>query len=74
MGWGDSATYGHKINAEPIGWMPKGSYLVNTARGEVVDTEAIPNAIAAIEPPHDDNPLLVARRDPNHASQRSLSN
>ena len=74
----------HLINAESIGWMPKGSYIVNTARGEVVDTDAIPNAIAtgqlagaaidvlAIEPPHDDNPLLVAWRDPNHPAYERL--
>ena len=74
----------HIINAESIGWMPKGSYIVNTARGEVVDIDAIPNAIAtgqlagaaidvlAIEPPHDDNPLLVAWRDPNHPAYERL--
>ena len=74
----------HMINAESISWMPRGSYLVNTARGEVVDTDAIPNAIAtgqlagaaidvlAIEPPHDDNPLLVAWRDPNHPAYERL--
>ena len=56
----------------------KGSYLVNTSRGEVVDTTAIPDAIAsgrlagaaidvlAEEPPSPENPLLVAWRDKTH--------
>jgi D-3-phosphoglycerate dehydrogenase/C-terminal binding protein len=75
------------INAESINWLPEGSYLVNTARGDVVDTAAIPDAIAsgrlagaaidvlAIEPPTDDNPLLVAWRDPDHpAYERVIVN
>ncbi|OWK34777.1 C-terminal binding protein [Fimbriiglobus ruber] len=67
----------HIIDAAAIAKMPKGSYLVNTARGACVDLSAIPDAIrsghlagAAIdvlphEPPTDDHPLLVAWRDPN---------
>lgn len=74
----------HMINAESLSWMPKGSYLVNTSRGAVVDTDAMPDAIAsgqlagaAIdvlegEPPEDDNPLLVAWRDPNHPAHERL--
>ena len=66
------------INAEAIAKMPRGSYLVNTARGAVVDTSAIPDAIAsghlagagidvlAVEPPAPDDPLIRAWRDPNH--------
>lgn len=66
----------HIVNARAIDLFPKGSYLVNTARGATVDTTAIPAAIrsgklagAAIdvlaqEPPPDDHPLLVAWRDP----------
>jgi D-3-phosphoglycerate dehydrogenase/C-terminal binding protein len=65
------------IDARAIDFMPEGSYLVNTARGAVVDATAIPQAIrsgklagAAIdvlpdEPPTDDHPLLVAWRDKN---------
>jgi D-3-phosphoglycerate dehydrogenase/C-terminal binding protein len=72
------------INAETLGWLPMGSYLVNTARGDVVDTAAIPDAIAtgrlagaaidvlAEEPPTPDNPLLVAWRDPSHAAHERL--
>jgi C-terminal binding protein len=63
------------VDARAIGLMPKGSYLVNTARGATVDATAIPAAIrsgrlagAAIdvlphEPPPDNHPLLQAWRD-----------
>jgi D-3-phosphoglycerate dehydrogenase/C-terminal binding protein len=66
------------IDAAAIELMPGGSYLVNTARGGIVDVTAIPAAIksgrlagAGIdvlphEPPPDDHPLLVAWRDPTH--------
>ncbi len=72
------------INAETIRWMAKGTYLVNTARGDVVDTDAIPDALAsgqlagaaidvlAVEPPEDDNPLVVAWRDQNHPAYERL--
>lgn len=72
------------INAESLEWLPKGSYLVNTARGDVVDTAAIPGALAsgrlagaaidvlAEEPPSADNPLLVAWRDPSHPAYERL--
>ena len=72
------------INAESLEWMPRGSYLVNTARGNVVDTTAIPDALqsgrlagAAIdvlaqEPPPDDHPLLTAWRDPDHPAYERL--
>ena len=74
----------HLVNAESISWMPEGSYLVNTARGDVVDTDAIPDAIKsghlagaaidvlAIEPPSDNNPLLVAWRDQEHPAYERL--
>jgi C-terminal binding protein len=77
----------HLINHQSLNWMPAGSYLVNTARGDVVDTTIIPDAIAsgklagaaidvlACEPPKDNNPLLVAWRDPSHpAHQRVIVN
>lgn len=79
-----SAETRHLINAESLGWMPKGSYLVNTSRGDVVDLSAIPAAIesgqlagAAIdvlpqEPPQADDPLLVAWRDPTHPAYERL--
>ena len=68
----------HMINADSIKLMQPGAYLVNTARGEVVDTSIIPDAIASgqlagagidvlvEEPPSDDNPIIAAWRDPNH--------
>lgn len=68
----------HLIDAAAIAKMPWGSYLVNTARGAVVDTAAIPDAVASgrlagagidvleIEPPDDDEPLVRAWRDPEH--------
>ena len=77
----------HLIDAAAIARMPRGSYLVNTARGVIVDTAAIPEAIAAgqlagaaidvleTEPPPDDHPLVRAWRDPSHpAHDRVLLN
>ncbi len=72
------------IGREEIGWMPKGSYLVNTARGGVVDTLAVIEALgdghlagAGIdvleqEPPPADSPILAAWRDPNHPAHDRL--
>jgi D-3-phosphoglycerate dehydrogenase/C-terminal binding protein len=66
----------HIVDARALSLMPKGSYLVNTARGATVDATAVPAAIrsgklagAAIdvlpeEPPSDNHPLLAAWRDP----------
>jgi D-3-phosphoglycerate dehydrogenase/C-terminal binding protein len=67
----------HIVDARGIALMPNGSYLVNTARGAVVDATAIPDAIRSgklagagidvlpIEPPPADHPLLVAWRNPS---------
>lgn len=74
----------HMINAETLQWLPDGSYLVNTARGDVVDTDAIPAAlesgklagaaidVLAVEPPSSDNALLKAWRDPSHSAYERL--
>ena len=74
----------HMIDAAAIGRMPRGSYLVNTSRGAVVDTAAIPEAIASgqlagaaidvlpTEPPPDDDPLLAAWRDPQHPAHHRV--
>lgn len=74
----------HMIDAAAIARMPPRSYLVNTARGGIVDVRAIPDAIASghlagagidvleTEPPPDDHPLLVAWRDPDHPAHDRL--
>lgn len=77
----------HLINEGNLGKMPAGSYLINTARGGVIDTSAIPGAIASgqlagagidvleQEPPAADDPLITAWRDPTHpAHNRVLIN
>ena len=72
------------IGAAEIAKMPRGSYLVNTARGAVVQTAAVPPALASghlagaaidvlpEEPPSDDDPLLRAWRDPEHPAHDRL--
>ena len=74
----------HLIDARTLALMPAGSYLVNTARGEVVDTEAIPDALAsgrlagagidvlATEPPTGGEQMLRAWRDPSHPAYDRL--
>jgi D-3-phosphoglycerate dehydrogenase/C-terminal binding protein len=66
----------HIVDARRIALMPDRSYLVNTARGAVVDATAIPAAVRSgklagaaidvlpVEPPPADHPLLTAWRDP----------
>lgn len=68
----------HIMRAETIERLPFGSYLVNTSRGAVVDTSAIPMAIVSgrlagagidvleHEPPPAGDPLVAAWRDPSH--------
>jgi D-3-phosphoglycerate dehydrogenase/C-terminal binding protein len=68
----------HLINRRTLEQMASGSYLVNTARGGIVDVLAVLDAVtaghlagAAIdvleqEPPPEDHPLVVAWRDPSH--------
>ena len=74
----------HLINRQTIAKMPAGAYLVNTARGAVVDTTAVPEAIASgqlagaaidvleHEPPTADHPLMAAWRDPQHPAHHRL--
>jgi D-3-phosphoglycerate dehydrogenase/C-terminal binding protein len=77
----------HMVNSDTIQWLPRGSYLVNTARGGCVDTTIIPDAIASGrlagagidvlvgEPPALDHPLIAAWRDPQHpAHERVIVN
>jgi C-terminal binding protein len=75
------------IDAAALNRMPMGSFLINTARGAIVDTAAIPDAIVSgqlagagidvlpIEPPDVDDPLARAWRNPEHpAHHRVLIN
>jgi D-3-phosphoglycerate dehydrogenase/C-terminal binding protein len=66
------------IDATAIAAMPRGSILINTARGACVDATAIPAAIESgqlagagidvlpVEPPPADHPLVAAWRDVCH--------
>lgn len=72
------------IDRAAIDRMPRDALLINTARGEIVDTGAIPEAIARgqlagvaldvlpTEPPPADDPLIQAWRDPNHPAHHRL--
>lgn len=74
----------HMMNAETIAMMPKGSFLVNTARGGVVDANALLGALtnghlagAGIdvledEPPLPDNQLVQCWRNPEHPAHHRL--
>ncbi|MBN2024864.1 MAG: C-terminal binding protein [Pirellulales bacterium] len=77
----------HMIDGDALSQMPERSYLINTARGGIVDTAAIPAAIVsgklagagidvlACEPPGSFDPLIAAWRDPDHpAHDRVLIN
>ena len=71
-------------NRRTLAALPAGAYLINTARGAVVDTAALPEALASghlagagidvleHEPAPADHPLIVAWRDPNHAAHHRL--
>jgi D-3-phosphoglycerate dehydrogenase/C-terminal binding protein len=66
------------INRDSLALMRRGSFLVNTARGAVIDTAAVAEAVAEgrlagvgidvleREPPPDDDVLIRAWRDPAH--------
>ncbi|WP_182864932.1 C-terminal binding protein [Rhodopirellula sp. JC639] len=72
------------IAAAEIARMPQGSFLVNTARGGIVDTAAVVDALerehlagAGIdvleqEPPPKDSVVLAAWRDPKHPAHDRL--
>ncbi len=74
----------HMLNVETIAKMPRGSFLVNTSRGAVVDLACIPDAIASgrlagagidvlpEEPPPADHPLIAAWRNPKHPAHDRL--
>ncbi len=72
------------INARTLALLPRGAFLVNTARGAIVDTASIPEAIASgqlagaaldvipKEPPCDNDPLVLAWRNPSHPAHHRL--
>ncbi len=72
------------IGAREIAMMPRGAFLVNTARGGIVDTFAVVEALASgqlagagidvleQEPPAADSPILAAWRNPDHPAHDRL--
>ncbi|HRI13283.1 MAG TPA: C-terminal binding protein [Verrucomicrobiota bacterium] len=68
----------HLINRDTLALLPRGSFVVNTARGGVVDVLAVLEGVTSgqlagagldvleTEPPADDHPLMVAWRDPQN--------
>lgn len=74
----------HMLNAKTIEMMPRGSFLINTARGAIVDTSVLAEFLARghlagigldvleLEPPPEDHPLVKAWRDPAHPAYHRL--
>jgi len=74
----------HIINCDSLQAMRPGSFLINTARGAVVEPEAILTGlesgrlagagidVLAEEPPSDEHPLLKAWREPSHPAYERL--
>ncbi|MBM3878963.1 MAG: C-terminal binding protein [Verrucomicrobia bacterium] len=74
----------HLLNRQTLARLPRGSYVVNTARGAVVDVLAVLEALASghlagaaidvleHEPPPADHPFLAAWRDPQHPAHDRL--
>jgi C-terminal binding protein len=72
------------IGAKELAAMHSGSFLINTARGGVVDTEAVVEALATgqlrgagidvleQEPPAENSPIIKAWRDPDHPAHDRL--
>ncbi len=74
----------HLIDAAALAGMQENAYLINTARGGVVDNQALADALGSghlagagidvlpIEPPPDDHPLLAVWRNPDHPAHHRL--
>ena len=74
----------HILNRETIAQMPRGSFVINTSRGGVVDVLAVLEAVTnghlagagidvlETEPPADDHPFVQAWRDPKHPAHDRL--
>ena len=74
----------HLINLQSLGWMKPGGYLVNTARGGVVDAASVLEAVTTghlagagldvleVEPPLETDPLMTAWRNPAHPAHDRL--
>jgi len=72
------------INARTLGFMKPGGFVINTARGGVVDPHAVLDAITSghlagagldvlpLEPPDYDDRLIRAWRDPSHPAHDRL--
>jgi D-3-phosphoglycerate dehydrogenase/C-terminal binding protein len=66
------------IDKRLIGLLPRGGFIVNTARGGILDTSVLADALKSgalagvgidvleKEPPPDDDPLVSAWKDPSH--------
>jgi D-3-phosphoglycerate dehydrogenase/C-terminal binding protein len=71
-------------NRERIEKLPMGAFLINTARGGVVDAAVIPDMLVSgrlagagidvleQEPPLDDNPFITAWRNMDHPARHRL--
>lgn len=74
----------HLIGEAEIQSMPRGSFLINTARGTVVNTSIIPRMIEEehlagvgldvleTEPPDPEDPLVTAWKDPSHPAHHRV--
>jgi D-3-phosphoglycerate dehydrogenase/C-terminal binding protein len=74
----------HMANRERIEKLPMGAFLINTARGGVVDAAVIPDMLVSgrlagagidvleQEPPLDDNPFITAWRNMDHPARHRL--
>lgn len=74
----------HMLNARTMEMMPRGSFLINTARGGIVDTAVVADFVARghlagvgldvleAEPPPEDHPLIRAWRDPGHPAHHRV--